>query len=138
MLWFQASASMPMVSRPVSVGGKMLLDGGIAGAVPFAYMEALGYQRNVIVLTQPKGYRKKPASGMGLMRLMLRNTPKIAEAMAVRHEMYNRQMDEIDRRESSGVSLVIRSPQALRIGHMEKNPDELERVYPFMRQWEAA
>ena len=28
-----------------------------------------------------------------------------------------------------GTSLVIRPPQSLRIGHTEKNPDELERVY---------
>ena len=49
--------------------------------------------------------------------------------MTVRHRMYNRQMEEIDQREASGESLVIRPPQSLRIGHTEKNPDELERVY---------
>ena len=49
--------------------------------------------------------------------------------MAARHLMYNRQMDEIDQRETSGESLVIRPPQLLWIGHTEKNPDELKRVY---------
>ena len=43
--------------------------------------------------------------------------------------MYNRQMEEIDRREASGEALVIRPPEPLGIGHTEKNPDELERVY---------
>ena len=41
-------------------------------------------------------------------------------------EMYQ---DYIDGREASGESLVIRPPQSLQIGHTEKNPDELERVY---------
>ena len=129
MLWFRASASMPMVSRPVKINDLLLLDGGITDAVPFAYMEIQGYRRNVIVLTQPKCYRKEPASGMAMMKIMLRKYPRITDAMTVRHQMYNHQMDEIDQREASGESLVIRPPQSLQIGHTEKNPDELERVY---------
>lgn len=129
MLCFRASASMPMVSRPVRIGDALLLDGGIADAVPFEHMEAQGYDRNVIVLTQPKGYRKEPASGRRIIGLLLRKYPRVAEAMAVRHEMYNRQMEEIDRREASGSALVIRPPEPLRIGHTEKHPEELERVY---------
>ena len=127
MLWFRASASMPIVSKPVKINELLLLDGGITDAVPYAYMETQGYHRNIIVLTQPKGYRKEPVSGM--MRIMLRKYPHIATAMAVRHQMYNQQMEEIDQREATGESLVIRPPQALQIGHTEKNPDELERVY---------
>jgi len=127
MNWFRASASMPIVSRPVKINDALLLDGGITDAVPYAFMEAQGYHRNVIVLTQPKGYRKEPESG--LTRFMLRKYPHIASAMAVRHQMYNRQMEEIDQREDSGRSLVIRPPQPLQIGHTEKNPEELERVY---------
>lgn len=129
MLWFRASASMPVVSRPVAVDGYLLLDGGISDAVPYAYMDKLGYARDMIVLTQPKGYRKKPASHPALMRLLLRKYPAVADAMARRHEMYNRQMEEIDEREASGRSLVIRPPRALGIGRTEKDPDALERVY---------
>ena len=129
MLWMRASASMPLVSRPVSVDGRLMLDGGISDAVPYAFMEGLGYHRNVIILTQPKGYRKKPDSALPLMRLMHRRYPGIVRAMTERHEMYNRQMAEIDRREASGESLVIRPPEALGISRTEHNPDELERVY---------
>lgn len=129
MLWFRASASMPVVSRPVRIHDQLLLDGGITDAVPYSFMEAQGFRRNVIVLTQPKGYRKEPASGLAMMKIMLRKYPRVSEAMAARHLIYNRQMDEIDQRETSGESLVIRPPQSLRIGHTEKNPDELERVY---------
>lgn len=145
MLWFRASASMPAVSRPVEIQGRRYLDGGISDAVPYAWMEGLGYDRNVIILTQPRGYRKKP-EGSFLLRFLLRGMPKIREAMGRRHEMYNRQMAELDRREDSGTALVLRPPEALKIGHMEKNPAELERVYrigraeaekrlPEIRQW---
>lgn len=133
MLWFRASASMPVVSKPVQIDDHNYLDGGIADAVPYAYMEQQGYNRNAIVLTQPKGYRKKPEIS-SVMKLFLRRMPKIREAMEHRHEMYNRQMDELDRMEAEKTALIIRPPEDLKIGHMEKNPDELERVYQIGRQ----
>ncbi len=133
MLWFRASASMPVVSRPVRIDGRGYLDGGISDAVPYAYMERQGYRRNLIVLTRPKGYRKKPEA-VPLMKLLLRGMPKISEAMERRHEMYNRQMDELDRMEADGSALVIRPPEDLRIGHRERNPEELERVYRIGRR----
>ena len=147
MLWFRASASMPVVSRPVRIGGRSYLDGGISDAVPYAHMEQQGYDRNVIVLTQPKGYRKKPET-TPVMRFLLRRTPKILEAMERRHEMYNAQMDGLDRREAERTALIIRPPEDLRIGHVEKDPEELERVYrigrreaekrlPEIREWLA-
>ena len=129
MQWLRASASMPLVSRPVHVGEHVLLDGGIADAVPFEYMEKLGYRRNIVILTQPRRYRKSPAKGLWLYRLLLRRYPAVAAAMAVRADMYNRQMEALDRREAAGESLLLRPPQALGIGHCEKNPDELQRVY---------
>ena len=133
MLWFRASASMPVVSRPVRIDRREYLDGGISDAVPYRYMEALGYDRNVIVLTQPKGYRKKQETSF-LMKLFLRRLPKIREAMAHRHEMYNRQMEELDWMEAEKAALIIRPPEDLRIGHTEKNPEELERVYQLGRK----
>ena len=132
--WMRASASMPLVSRPVQVDGYRLLDGGIVDSVPYAYMEEIGYNRNVIVLTQPDGYVKRKNSALPLMRIALRKYPRIIEAMSIRHERYNRQMEEIRKRESSGEVLVIRPPVDLGIGRIEKNPAELERVYQIGRK----
>ncbi len=131
--WMQASASMPIVSHPVSVDGHLLLDGGISDAVPYRYMESLGYNRNLIVLTQPAGYKKNKSRFFPLMRFALQKYPAISEAMSVRHEMYNRQMEEIKEREKSGRSFVIRPPEALGISRTENDPDELERVYQLGR-----
>lgn len=132
LLWMRASASMPLVSRVVRVDGYELLDGGMVNAVPYRFMERRGYDRNVIVLTQPAGYRKKPEN-MALFKLVLRKYPKVLEVMAVRHVMYNRQMEEIDARGASGAALVIRPPESLGIGRTEKDPEELERVYQIGR-----
>jgi predicted patatin/cPLA2 family phospholipase len=131
--WMRASASMPLVSRIVRVDGFELLDGGIVTSVPYGFMERRGYNRNVIVLTQPAGYCKEPVK-MALFKVMLRKYPRIVDAMAVRHEMYNRQMEEIGQREASGESLVIRPPESLGIKRTENDPDQLERVYQIGRR----
>ena len=132
MLWFRASASMPLVSRPVKIKGREYLDGGIDDAVPYRFMSDQGFDRNVIILTRPKGYRKKPASPFFLS--LFHKTPMVQEAMKRRHEMYNRQMDELDRMEIEKTAVIIRPDTDLQIGYTEKNPDELERVYLIGRR----
>ncbi|MBQ6469772.1 MAG: patatin family protein [Lachnospiraceae bacterium] len=127
--WMQASASMPLVSRIVEVDGFRLLDGGIADSVPYRYMEGLGYTKNVMILTRPKGYRKKKNAAMPLFRAALRKYPAIVDALAKRHIVYNRQMTEINKREAEGRAFVIRPPKALGIGRTEKDPEKLEKVY---------
>lgn len=133
MNWMRASASMPAVSQPVAVDGRLLLDGGIVDATPYRYMREQGFAPLVLILTQPRGYRKKKTRGMPLMRLALRRYPRIAKAMAVRHERYNRELAGIEADEDAGAIFVIRPQQALGISRTERDPDELERVYRLGR-----
>ena len=74
---FRASASMPLASRVVGVRGKKLLDGGIADSIPIRYFESIGYERNIVVLTQPKDFVKKPSHGLPLMKKLMRKYPKV-------------------------------------------------------------
>ena len=128
MQWLRASASMPMVSRLVEIDGYRLLDGGMVDPVPYRCLEEAGYDRNVYILTPPKGYRKKNEAARPLVRLALRETPKMAEVMAARPGVYNAQMEEIDEKEHRGEILVIRPPEALGIRRTEHDARELERV----------
>ncbi|MBE6014359.1 MAG: patatin family protein [Lachnospiraceae bacterium] len=133
--WMRASASMPVVSKIVEIGNRKLLDGGITDAVPFKFMEYKGFNRNVIILTQPKGYRKeKPGKSAAMFDYFLRKYPKTAKAMRNRYKMYNRQMEELDRIEASGRSLVIRPDESLGISRTESDPAKLQRVYDMGRE----
>ncbi len=134
MKWIQASASLPLVSRPVEVDGYVLMDGGIVDPIPYKYMEDLGYDRNVMILTQPKDYVKKKDNSIPLVRIKLRRYPQVAFAAAVRHTVYNRQMREVAEREKEGKAFIIRPPESLGIGRRVKDPDELERVYQIGRR----
>ena len=131
--WLRASASMPLASKIVNVGGRQLLDGGVSDSIPLEYFERQGYQRNVVILTQPKGYQKEHNRLMPLMRLALRKYPQMIKAMDERHLMYNRQLDYVAKAEQEGRCLVIRPEAKLPIGHISHDPDEMQRVYDIGR-----
>ena len=132
--WLRASASMPIVTRPVRVSdGSLLLDGGISDSIPLAYFQREGYARNVVVLTQPLDYRKKPAKKW-LFRLFMRRYPAIVEAMGRRHEMYNAQLDYVHEQEVAGNTFVIAPSAPLPIGRVEMNPEKMRAVYAIGRE----
>ncbi len=131
--WIRASASMPLVSNIVKVDGYSLLDGGISDSIPYRCMERLGYDRNVIILTQTAAYRKKKTKAIPLIRLKYHKYPGLVYAMEHRHEMYNKQLKGVRKREKEGRAFVIRPPEELNISRTESNPAELERVYQIGR-----
>ena len=132
--WIRASASMPLCSRVVCLEGYKLLDGGVSDSIPLEYAEQQGYERNVVILTQPLGYRKHHTRLMPLMRIGLRKYPLMVKAMDRRYLMYNRQLDYVAEAERLGRCLVIRPDEKLPIGHVCHNPEQMERVYQTGRQ----
>ena len=132
--WLRASASMPLASKVVEVGGRKLLDGGVADSIPLAYFERIGYERNVVILTQPEGYVKEPNRLMPLMRLALRKYPKMLEAMENRHLMYNQELEYVRQAEREGRCLVIRPDEKLPIGHISHDPDNMRQIYEIGRR----
>ena len=136
--WIRASASMPLVSHMVEIDGVKMLDGGISDPIPLQYFETLGYNRNVLILTQPKGYRKKKSSAMLLIKLMYRKYPHLVAAMAQRHEVYNATMDYIDEQEADGKIFVLRPDSPLPVSRVEKSPDKLRVAYEIGRKAAAA
>lgn len=132
--WIRASASMPIVSRPVHLDGKKLLDGGIVDSIPLEYFQRLGFGRNIVVLTQPKGFFKKRTKLMPLFQLTMRRYPAIIEAMGRRHLMYNRQLCYLAEEESKGNVLLIYPADTLPIGRTELNEEKMRRVYQMGRK----
>lgn len=132
--WIRASASMPLVSRTVEIDGQRLLDGGISDSIPVRYFESIGYDRNVIVLTQPEGYVKKKNRLLPLMKLKYQKNQGMIAAMANRHNNYNETLAYITEKERRGEVLVIRPDSALRIGRAEKDPEKLKAVYALGRE----
>ncbi len=132
--WIRASASMPLVSQFVEIDGMKLLDGGISDAIPLRFFENLGYDKNILVLTRPKNYRKKKSGINPLVKIKYRKYPELVEIMKNRHIAYNETLEYIEKKEKDGEILVIRPETALPIKRTEKNPETLTLVYQLGRK----
>ena len=125
----RASASLPLVARNVKIDGKLYLDGGVADSIPVRFFESIGYKRNLIVLTQPKGFVKKKNKMLPVIRARYLRYPAFVDAVADRHERYNETLEHVAMLEQTGQAFVIRPPIPLEIGSMERDPAQLRRVY---------
>lgn len=134
MLWMRASASMPIVSRPVKVDGYELLDGGVADSIPVRKMEELGYDRNVVILTQPASYIKGKNQLMPLAKAVLHRYPAMIDAMEHRHEHYNDTLAYIRKKEERGELFVIRPPKKLEVRKVERDRQRLLEAYRMGRE----
>ena len=132
--YIRASASMPLASKVVTLGGRKLLDGGVSDSIPLAYFESIGYERNMVILTQPEGYQKEHLRLMPLMRIALRKYPNMIQAMDVRHEMYNKQLAYVAQAEHEGRCMVIRPDEPIPIGHISHDAEQMRKVYEMGRK----
>ena len=132
--WIRASASMPVVAQPVEVGGRLLLDGGLADSIPLQFMIDKGYKRNVVILTREDGYRKTAEHGMWLMKPLLRKWPKVIDSLRERPALYNKQLQQVREEERKGKAFVFRPLKPLDVSRTTHDPEEMNRVYQQGRQ----
>lgn len=136
MRWMRGSASLPIVSKPVRTrDGRLLLDGGLTDSIPLKFFEKKGYNKNLVILTRPKTYRKSPVGkSMMMIRLSLRNYPNAVRAIEHRHTMYNETLSYIRKREKSDDVFIIEPPYEVGIGPVCHDRSELKRVYNMGRE----
>ncbi|MDE7224052.1 MAG: patatin family protein [Acetatifactor sp.] len=132
--WMQASASMPFVSRIVEINGRQLLDGGISDSIPVDWFRSVGYEKNLVVLTRPKGFRKKPPKGLPLLQQMIRRYPALSQAVKTRHIRYNQTLDRLQELEKAGMALVLRPSRRIRVSKLERHPRKLRALYELGRK----
>lgn len=125
----RASASLPMMSTMVKIGNEKYLDGGIADSIPIKECERRGLVKNVVVLTQPRDYRKKPNSLYPLMKLRYLRHGAMCEDIKNRHIVYNETLDYLKEREKAGEVLIIAPEKTFGIGRLERDREKLEEVY---------
>ena len=125
----RASASLPLISNMVEYRGRKYLDGGVSDSIPIRRAIADGHEKNVLVLTQAPGYRKTPNRALGAMRIKYRKYPRLVEAVARRHLMYNETLDFIERQAAEGKLFVLRPDVRPEVGRVEKDPAKLRHLH---------
>lgn len=129
----RASASLPLASKIVEARGMKLLDGGITDSIPLKAAQNLGYDKNIVVLTRPEGYRKKPTPLQWLIKLVYRRYPNFVKTMIKRDDMYNEELDYVASEEKVGRALVFRPSKLLKVAKMERDLNKVQEMYELGR-----
>ena len=126
-----ASASLPLLAKPVDVMGEKCLDGGPAAAIPFRKPLEDGYQKEVIVLTRAYGYRKKPIKSLNyrLAKALYRKYPAFLSKFKTSPDVYNADTEEIEKLQKEGKVFVIQPDNPPHIATAEKDKEKLVALY---------
>ncbi len=129
MKLLRASSSLPFIAKPVKYRDAVYMDGGMSDSIPIRKSIADGNAKNVIILTQPVGYRKKPEPLAGLAKLRYPHLKGLQRALATRHNNYNETIELIEQSQKDGSVFVIQPKEKLIAGRVERDKDKLHVVY---------
>ena len=126
-----ASASMPGFSDMIRIRDVPYLDGGCACPVAYQRGFDLGYEKAVIIMTRPKGYRTpKPRKSEGkIWRRLYSRYPAFCRRLEDEERVYNRQYEELEQLEQEGKVFLIRPTGRVKVGRLERDPQRLEALY---------
>lgn len=129
----RASASIPIVSKPVKLDGYELLDGGVSDSIPVNWMLERS-TKTVVVLTRDKSYRKEPMKYIKLLKRAFKEYPNLTKALENRYIVYNKTLDQIEQLEREGKVFVIRPSKPIACAMIEKDPNHLQEIYDIGRR----
>lgn len=124
----RASSSLPFVCPVTYVDNIPMLDGGIADSIPLMRARRDGYDRNVVVLTRNRGYRKD-IQGTKVPSFIYRKYPRLREAINRRSSVYNEQLELVERLEDAGEITVIRPQKPIVVDRIERDISKLTDLY---------
>ncbi len=132
--WIRASCALPLVSKFVEIDGVPYLDGGIVDSIPIEFSISHGCDKNIVVLTRDRSYRKSKENLYPVMRVKYRKYPELLKAVKTRQKNYNDTLEHIFELEKQGKVLVIAPEVTLAIGRTEKNKEKLTVGYKMGRK----
>lgn len=126
----RASSTMPVIMPPTEIRGELHVDGAIgeSGGIPLDAAEEAGFERFVIVLTQPREYVKRPPRNPRALDRMLANLPLVASATNERWHKYNATRERVRELEAAGKAWVF-WPKQMMVSNQERNVARLKRNF---------
>lgn len=124
----RASSSMPILMPPTKIGDRYFVDGGISGGIALDIAQRDGYEKFFVILTRPKGYRKKPVQHQRFIKGYYRKYISVYEAMFNRHIAYNQTLDELESLEKEGKAFLV-YPDTMPVSNSERNYRKLVESY---------
>ena len=82
-----------------------------------------------MILTKPKDVRRDPEKDRWVVKALSRKYPEAGKAMAKRAEVYNREMDEMEKYEKDGSILVIAPDDTCGITTLKHKDENIMKLY---------
>ena len=140
-MMLRATCAIPVLFPEIKLNDTPYYDGGLADPIPITRAVEQGYDKHVIVLTRPKGYRKTiDRQTKFAMKLLSKRYPALVESMLKRAQKYNETLDYCERLEADGKAHIFRPTYAL--NSFEKQISQIHKNYAMgyeqsMKQMDA-
>ena len=127
----RASASMPLVTKPVVMNGVPYLDGGCSDKIPYDWALEQGFEKIVVIRTREREYRKKAISKAERKALetVYRKFPDFVRSATASNEQYNAQCEELERLEKEGRLMLLEPKTPVTIGRLESDMGKIKALY---------
>lgn len=128
----RASASMPYISRPVTLRGKPYLDGGCAVGIPVQWAIEQGFEKIVVVRTRERGFRKSkavPGDHLHKENLLYHQYPDFARLLVEGNLRYNGECALTERLAAAGRIALIAPSRPPEVGRLEPDMEKLGALY---------
>ena len=124
----RATCAIPLLFPVIKINGKEYYDGGLCDPIPIKKAIADGNTKPLIVLTQPKGYKKELSKKNILVaKLLNKKYPNLKTPLLNRHNHYNETVKFCEQLESEGKVLILRPEYNL--DSFEKDINKLKSSY---------
>lgn len=124
-----ASCALPVLFQPVKIGKRYYMDGAVADSIPYRRALEKGCDKNIVILTRPRGYRKKTGRSIKMISRLYRNYPEFVDVLKHRAENYNRCIEDLKQEEKKGNVFIIAPDSTLGVGKTESDPGKLHALY---------
>ena len=126
--YLRATCALPVFFPAIKINNNEYYDGGLCDPIPIKKAITDGNEKHLIILTQPKGYKKNLSrKNIVVSKLLNRRYPNLKNAFLHRHESYNETVKFCEELEKQGKAIILRPEYKLE--SFEKDVNKLKDGY---------
>lgn len=124
-----ASCSLPIMFKPVRLGNSLYMDGGITDPIPIEHAMDCGCDKNIVIITRERSYKKIKETGVNLASFMFRKYPNFVHRLKTRVNSYNIAHQNLIELEKTGNVFVFAPDNTDGWGRTDSDPKKLRFMY---------
>ena len=129
-MMLRATCAIPLFFPAIKINDNYYYDGGLCDPIPIRKSVSDGNEKNLIILTRPKEYRKELGKGNIFVSKLFKNKyPNLKEPLLTRHIKYNDTVKYCEELESQGKAIIIRPTLEQSIDSFEKDITKIRNAY---------